>query len=245
MDTVSFLLGILAGGVVASLIWIIVKMIIDSKEKSIINERNPYLTSIGEYIAEADSLLLSYSMGSVSRERLKSEITRLIDTIRKLYKPNLHLFEVFFVKYIETLLNYYAGFIKESFSALGVREEAVYREPKTVSIPKDEVPGVSVTPSAKPAVAGNSEQSQGVKPTGAALVHSVFESDDEEDVDDIMCLADPVPETTKPVLGEDEDEFSFESASVAHLEVLPVEDADIPEFTPLFCFFKNVVWKCI
>jgi hypothetical protein len=60
----------------------------------------------------------------------------------------------------------------------------------------------------------------------------VFESDDEEDVDDIMCLADPVPETTKPVLGEDEDEFSFESASVAHLEVLPVEDADIPEFTP-------------
>jgi gas vesicle protein len=130
MDTVSFLLGILAGGVVASLIWIIVKMIIDSKEKSIINERNPYLTSIGEYIAEADSLLLSYSMGSVSRERLKSEITRLIDTIRKLYKPNLHLFEVFFVKYIETLLNYYAGFLKESFSAQGVREEAVYRELK-------------------------------------------------------------------------------------------------------------------
>ncbi|MBN1602405.1 MAG: hypothetical protein JW915_12405 [Chitinispirillaceae bacterium] len=232
MDSVSFLLGILAGGVVASLIWIIVRMVIDSKEKSMINERNPYIVSIGEYVSEADSLLLSYSMGSVSKERLKSEIARLIDTIRKLYKPNLHLFEVFFVKYIETLLNYYASYIKESFSVQSVREEPVYREPKTVSIGRDEVLGASVAAPAIPATVVKSEPPNSVNPGNAALAQSMFGSEDEEEISDIMRLADPVPEKTKPVDNDEEEEFSLEPVSVSHLEVLPVEDADIPVFTP-------------
>jgi hypothetical protein len=230
METVSLLIGIIAGGVVASLIWIISNVIIGNKEKAVLNERNSILNSIGELIAEADTLLMSFSIGSASKERVKSDITRIMEAIRKLYKPNIHIFEVFYVKYVDTLLNHYSGYLKESSAVQNAWDESAHHLPKTVPIEKSEISRASAVVQGAALVQEKTEPVVNVKAESTVSVKSVPEIEAEKEISEIMLGTDAVSENTK--LSAKADEFSIEPISSAHLEILPIEDADIPEFAP-------------
>jgi hypothetical protein len=228
METVSVLIGIFVGGGVASAIWIISKNIIAQKGKKILDERNSTMSSIGRIIAQIDTLVVSFSKGTVSNEHFKMEMTKNIQSIEKLYKPSLHLFEVFYVKYIDTLLNNYTGHLKDSTSNVqNVKSGPTHQFTDGVGVA--EIPEILPKGNEAPAAAFVSTVLH-VKETNTIPVKLEPEVTDEEEIGEIVLSKNT--DSEKMDIVSNEIEFSVEPVSTERLEILPIEDADIPEFAP-------------
>lgn len=236
MEPVSLLIGIIGGGCVASVIWVIANSIIGNKGNAERRERNSVISSIGERIAETDSLLVSYSAGVTSGDRIKGQILRNIETIQSLYNPNIHLFDVFYAKYIETLIIRYTECLKSLSSV--VKQPAVtvdhFAEAAAVAVeqPVFAVKESVVTPSPVPEIIERVAP-KAVETIVPVAIEPVVE---EEKAIDEMVVSSKT-ELTKIDFDTRNVEFSIEPVALEpvateHFEILPVEDADIPEAQP-------------
>ncbi|HEX2959185.1 MAG TPA: hypothetical protein VHO70_20290 [Chitinispirillaceae bacterium] len=230
MEPVSLLIGIVAGGGVASAIWIIANSIISNKGKAERDERNAVISSIGERVAETDSLLVSFSAGAVSKERLKGQIIKNIDAIQSLYKPNLHLFEVFYAKYIDTLITRYAEYLKNLSTVEKQAHEVVDHITEATAVAVESpiiVKEKEVIPSPAPEIM-ESVTDHMKAPAAVAIAEPAVE--EEKEVSEILLSSKNEP--AKEDFSSRDVEFSIEPVATEHFEVLPVEDADMPEIQP-------------
>jgi hypothetical protein len=245
MEPVSLLIGVIAGGCVASAIWVIANIIIGNKGKAERTERNSVISSIGERIAETDSLLVSFSAGVTSGERVKGQILKNIEAIQSLYKPNLFLFDVFYTKYIDTLLIRYTEYVKNvttivkqppvvvdhfaEAAAVAIEQPPVFVKEKVVAPAPVQAPAPAVT--AK--VTKESAEIASVAAIAPVAIEPVVE--EEKEVNEILVSS--TSEAAKAEFDARNVEFSIEPVTLEpvkteHFEVLPVEDADIPEAQP-------------
>ncbi len=256
MEPVSLLIGIIAGGSIASAIWVIANVIIGNKGKAERTERNSVISSIGERIAETDSLLVSFSAGATSAERLKGQIIKNIEAIQSLYKPNLYLFGVFYAKYIDTLLTRYTEKLKSvttvakqpivavdhfaEAAAVAVEQPSV-AVMQNVITPRpgpeivEKVSAESVKAASPVAIEPVAIEPVAIEPVAIEPVAIEPAIEEEKEVSEILLSSN-----TEPARMEFESrnvEFTIEPVApepvaTEHFEVLPVEDADIPEMQP-------------
>jgi hypothetical protein len=236
MEPVSLLIGTIAGGCIASAIWVITNIIIGNKGNAERVERNSVISSIGEHIAETDSLLVSFSAGVTSGERLKSQIIKNIETIQSLYKPNLHLFDVFYTKYIDTLITRYTEYLKRESTAVKQPVVSVdhFAEAAAVAIeqPVFAVKESVVTPSPVPEII-EKVSPKVVETIAPVAIEPVVE--EKKEISEVLLSSKTEP--AKADFGTRNVELTIEPVALEpvateHFEVLPVEDADIPGAQP-------------
>jgi hypothetical protein len=244
MEPVSLLIGIIAGGVVASTIWIIANVVNGNKGKAERTARNSVISSIGEHIAGTDSLLVSFSAGVVSGERLKGQIIRNIEAIQSLYKPNLHLFDVFYTKYIDTLVLRYTEYVKSVSTVVNQPTVTIDHFAEAAAVAIEQQPTVTieekvVTPSPMPGIIEN-VSTQSIEATSPVVIEPVAIEpiaiepvvEEEKEISEIELSSNT--ESAKVDFDSHNDDFSIEPIAIEPVssertKVLPVEDADIPQ----------------
>jgi len=103
----QLLAGMFLGAALVSVVWGLILKTGKSRSEAIRRERDEVMHSIGEIWVEIDSLLSSYKCGVVDDKGFHETFSAKIETINHLLKPNMHLFEVYYVKYIEGQIEQY------------------------------------------------------------------------------------------------------------------------------------------
>ncbi len=109
MIVVQLLAGMFIGTVVVSMIWFFTIKSNKNKEEKTRREREEIMHSIGKIVSEIDEMFLSLKLKklSIEQRQLKEVVLSKTEAINRLLKPHLHLMDVYYVKYIETLINEY------------------------------------------------------------------------------------------------------------------------------------------
>jgi hypothetical protein len=239
MEPVSLLIGIIGGGCVASVIWVIANSIIGNKGNAERRERNSVISSIGERIAETDNILVSCSAGETTGERIKGKIIRNIETIQSLYNPNIHLLDVFYAKYIDALILRYSEYLKTISTVAKQPVVAVdhFAEAAAVAVeqPVFAVKESVVTPPPAPGII-EKVSPKAIEPVASVAPVSILPVDEEEKEIGEIVLS-PKSEPAKVDIDTRTADFTIEPVTLEpvateHFEILPVEDADIPEMQP-------------
>lgn len=100
--------GFFVGALVASLL--IFKTTNDNKKKqsAAIEERNQLIRSIAEMLADIDTLITSFRSGLLKEESFHNSLSSKLDSVNKLYKPNMHILDVYCVKYLDSQIYRYS-----------------------------------------------------------------------------------------------------------------------------------------
>lgn len=104
---IQLLAGMFLGTLISFLVWAVISKTVKSRNEKARLEREKIMHSMGEIWVEIDSLISSYKSGAVKEREFHDTFSSKIDTINRLMKPNLHLFDVYYVKYIENLAGEY------------------------------------------------------------------------------------------------------------------------------------------
>jgi len=75
---------------------------------------NRIMTSVEEKWTDVDSIIASYRISRITAEEFQSSLMDKIEVINHIYKPCLHLLDIFFVKYTEKLIEDYNRMIESS-----------------------------------------------------------------------------------------------------------------------------------
>ncbi len=103
----QMLAGMFVGSLLTCGVWFFVIKTIKLNERNARREREDIMHSIGEIWVEIDALLSSFRSGTLGERRFRESYSLKIDTLNKLIKPNLHHFDVYYVKYIENQIAEY------------------------------------------------------------------------------------------------------------------------------------------
>lgn len=96
------IIGIFTGALITSLIFIQLNNGAKKKQASASEERTQLIRSIAEMFTDIDTLITSFRSGIISEEAFRSSTSSKLDAINKLYKPNMHILDVYYVKYIDS-----------------------------------------------------------------------------------------------------------------------------------------------
>jgi|GEM_PF-6165439 len=107
---IQILAGMFIGSAIASLVWWYLIRTEKDKTSALDRERDEAMSSIGDLWSQADKLFSSYKSGAITEIVLQKTLISKLDAIDNILRPNLHLFEVYYVKYIESLM---AGYRKK------------------------------------------------------------------------------------------------------------------------------------
>ena len=131
-------LGFVIGVFLASGFWIIL-LVINKAEKQLKKEKHLVIKSITEESAEADKILSSDVSKTMSAHSLRSALMPKIEKIQKLITSNMHILDIYFVKYIESKIeSYKASFEKEQVVDFTV--DKYLRDSKTkIALAKEEI----------------------------------------------------------------------------------------------------------
>lgn len=78
-----------------------------NQEKKLVEGRERVMHAIGELWVDIDSLLSSFRCGLMQEQSFRDGYTGKIDAVNRLLKPNLYLFDSYYVKYVESLVREY------------------------------------------------------------------------------------------------------------------------------------------
>ena len=104
---ISLISGILIGVVVCSIIWGVVIGILKKNAGKSIRKRDGVIRSIAGLLADIDTFVASYRAGLINNAELRRSITPKLDSVNRSFKLNMHILDIFYLKYIETLINEY------------------------------------------------------------------------------------------------------------------------------------------
>jgi len=94
---VGFLAGTLASGLL--LLWISNQN--KKKQDASLENRNQIIRSIAEIFTDIDSLITSFRTDLLSEDKFRSSLYSKLDAANKIYKPNMHLLDLYFVKFTD------------------------------------------------------------------------------------------------------------------------------------------------
>ena len=104
---VQLLAGMFLGSIVASLVWFFFLKTVKEKNETVHRERDDLMHTLGELWIEVDSLITSFRSGKTGDKKFRETFSAKMDEINRHFRPNMHLFDVYYVKYIENLTDHY------------------------------------------------------------------------------------------------------------------------------------------
>lgn len=172
MEMAGVVIGVLIGGVLSLLTIGFAISNGKKREAKGKDERDQVIRSIAEELVEIDKLNTSHNTGRINDASFKSSLAAHIESINKNFKPNLHVLDVYYVKYIEELLEQYG---KTAFGSGAAKGNLVSME---ISQPSEEA--IAEIEESKTNEANDSESIAEVEP-----VYEATEAVVEEKVDQI------------------------------------------------------------
>jgi hypothetical protein len=112
MSALSLIIGIIVGAAVASAAWFVA---VAAKRKKLDEQRRAkeeVMTSIGELLADADAYEASYRCGTLTADRFSRGLIDRVNAISRPLRTNMHILDVFFVKYAEQQVDEYMRMIE-------------------------------------------------------------------------------------------------------------------------------------
>lgn len=107
----AVIIGVILGGVLCFVTAYVVGFLKKRSGKKDEMTKEEIMTSIGELCAEIDSLITSNKEGILNNAGIQNAIKKKNDEIIFLLKPNMHLLDVYFVKYIDQVQKEYQKYI--------------------------------------------------------------------------------------------------------------------------------------
>lgn len=102
-----FFAGVTVGVVVTASAWFVLFTSRKNQEKKLVEGRERIMHAIGELWVDIDSLLSSFRCGLMQEQSFRDGYAGKIDAVNRLLKPNLYLFDAYYVKYTESLVREY------------------------------------------------------------------------------------------------------------------------------------------
>ncbi|MBN1577130.1 MAG: hypothetical protein JW913_11295 [Chitinispirillaceae bacterium] len=106
---VQLLAGMFLGSIIVSLVWGFIVKSGKNKVDDSNREREEVMRSLGELWVEIDLLFSSHRRGATEEQAFREAFSSKIEEVNKLLKPNLHMLDVYYVKYIENLIAGYGS----------------------------------------------------------------------------------------------------------------------------------------
>ncbi|MBN1308581.1 MAG: hypothetical protein JXA18_11725 [Chitinispirillaceae bacterium] len=108
----QLLAGMFLGSIIASLVWGCILKSVKNRADDSRREREEVMRSLGELWVEIDSLFSSHRSRVREDKGFRQTFSSKIEAVNKLLKPNLHMLDIYYVKYIENLI---AGYSRIAF----------------------------------------------------------------------------------------------------------------------------------
>jgi hypothetical protein len=99
-------LGFITGSVIASGVWAVL-WALSKSERQAQRSRVEAIDEIASECAEIENQLVTYSLKGMSETAFRSSISSRLEKITRLLSTNMHSFEIYYVKYIESLVARY------------------------------------------------------------------------------------------------------------------------------------------
>ncbi|MFW5813659.1 MAG: hypothetical protein ACOCXC_04950 [Fibrobacterota bacterium] len=93
--------GFVIGGIAASIVWALSSSVRKKHQKSRQEAKEQVMLTIGELLADADAITGDFRCGNIDLGTLRKDLNEKINSITKLFRTNMHVLDVFFVKYTE------------------------------------------------------------------------------------------------------------------------------------------------
>ena len=110
---VQLLAGMFLGSIFISIIWGISLKASKTKAEKSRHEREKIMRSLGGLWTDVDELFSSHRSGTIEDQKFRDAFAAKIESINRVLKPNLHLLDVYYVKYIENLIGEYRRAIEK------------------------------------------------------------------------------------------------------------------------------------
>lgn len=138
MDNIvlSLSVGLILGILIASGVWAVLLALVRSERKNV-RERNAVMRGITEECAEAEKIISSPAAKTMDAPGLRSALSPKVEKIRRTLMTNMHILDIYFVKYVESLADAY----QRMYSETGAQEALP-------SAARADVPEVSPAPPA-------------------------------------------------------------------------------------------------
>lgn len=162
--------GMFIGSIIASVVWFFVLRAIKTKTEHERKTREELMHSLGELWVEIDTLISSVRSGMMDEQVFKKTFSTKIESANHILKPNLHLFDVYYVKYIENLIKDYKrralhhadDALSNAFNSEMETNYAVVPQPEQTDLfasQIEEIPTVATTEAPADAVPAAEEES--------------------------------------------------------------------------------------
>ncbi len=104
----SLVAGFLAGTLVSALLLFLIFNQNKKRQAAAIEERNQVIRSIAENFTDIDTLVTSFRTGLLSEDKFRTSLCSKLDAANKIYKPNMHLLDLYFVKFTDLQFTKYS-----------------------------------------------------------------------------------------------------------------------------------------
>jgi hypothetical protein len=94
-------IGFLAGSLASGLLILWISNQNRKKQDDSLEKRNQIIQSIAEIFTDIDSLITSFRTNLLSEDKFRTSLYSKLDAANKIYKPNMHLFDLYYVKFTD------------------------------------------------------------------------------------------------------------------------------------------------
>lgn len=108
---VQMVAGMFVGAVLASLGWGLYVRQVKNRAGKEHQIRDELMHELGDIWVDIDSLVSSFRSGMMDERTLRALFSEKVELINHILKPNMHTFEVYFVKYMEVLVKEYSRIV--------------------------------------------------------------------------------------------------------------------------------------
>jgi len=223
MSALSLIIGIIVGAAVASAAWFAVGAAKRKKLEEQKRVKEEVMTSIGELLADADAYEASYRCGTLTADRFSRGLIDRVNAISRPIRTNMHILDVFFVKYAEQQVDEYMRMIENPERRAEARKaiHAAVSDGGEETAPRPET-RLGIAPIA-------------VTPITARQEESVPDYEEQDIFDAGIGQEETFTPSPDSETGADEDVFEaskVESAPPATEPEIVFEDAEAEEETP-------------
>jgi hypothetical protein len=132
MNTVLLVaIGFILGSFLASAGWIVLFMMIKA-ERQLLHEKGLIMQAIADEAADADKVLSSTVLKAMNTHALRSALLPKVDKIKRQLTTNMHVLDIYFVKYMELRISEYKKIYESGDSTPSLTVDKFLNEAKPV-----------------------------------------------------------------------------------------------------------------
>lgn len=222
--------GFLAGTLVSGLLLLWISNQNKKKQDVSLEKRNQIISSIAEIFTDIDSLITSFRTDLLSEDKFRNSLYSKLDAANKIYKPNMHLLDLYFVKFTDMQFARYHQLAHGKLTNIQLDGQMAFdNEIASIEKTSDLVPSPDLDKNNSQASAGFFTDKAA---TGTSDVFNQTKKEDLNTSDDVCVMndkgeADQIPDFEFASMGPDQDQVVVEEQPTAIDDEQPViiEDA--------------------